>query len=179
MKRYFNTNVKVVFLHTLRSIELKVPAKNWIKIATPQDLEEKKTHKQLFLVTLLLVITTFFSRYFFINFDNYSLSDPWVIDLSKLINLDNQQWFGQDLSPVGELAILNFYAKIADIAPEIALHFASIFESIILSVIVFWTIHKLTASTFIAPLVTALLFSLVYVFSPLNVYYMMQTNSIL
>jgi hypothetical protein len=179
LKRYFNTNVKVVFLHTLRNIELKVPAKNWVKIATPQDLEEKKTHKQLFLVTLLLVITTFFSRYFFINFDNYSLSDPWIIDLSRLINLDNQQWFGQDLSPVGELAILNFYAKIADIAPEIALHFASIFESIILSVIVFWTIHKLTASKFIAPLVTGLMFSLVYVFSPLNVYYMLQTNSIL
>ena len=117
--------------------------------------------------------------YYFITYDNYSMSDPWIIDLSKLINLDNQQWFGQDLSPIGELAILNFYSKIADIAPEIALHFASIFEAIILSVIVFWTLHKLTASKFIAPLVTALLFSLVYVFSPLNVYYMLQTNSIL
>lgn len=179
LKRYFNTNVKVVFLHTLRSIELKVPVKNWVVIASPQDTEEKKSHKLLFLVTLLLVIITFFSRYYFITYDNYSMSDPWVIDLSKLINLDNQQWFGQDLSPIGELAILNFYSKIADIAPEIALHFASIFEAIILSVIVFWTLHKLTASKFIAPLVTALLFSLVYVFSPLNVYYMLQTNSIL
>lgn len=179
LKRYFNTNVKVVFLHALRSIELKVPIKNWVIIVSPHDIEEKKTNKLLFLVTLLLVVITFFSRYYFINYDNYSLSDSWVIELSKLINLDNQQWFGQDLSPVGELAILNIYAKIADIAPEIALHFSSIFEAIVLSIIVFWTIHKLTASKFIAPLITALLFSLVYVLSPLNVYYILQSNSIL
>jgi len=179
LKRYFNTNVKVVFLHALRSVELKTPLKKWIIIVSPQDIEEKKTNKLLFLITFLLVVITFFSRYYFINYDIYSLSDPWVIDLSKLINLDNQQWFGQDLSPVGELAILNFYAKIADIAPEIALHFASIFEAIVLTIIVFWTIHKLTVSKFIAPLVTALLFSLVYILSPLNVYYILQSNSIL
>ena len=96
-----------------------------------------------------------------------------------MIRLNDQQWFGQDFNPVGELAILNFYAKIANVAPEISLQFASILEAILLSVILFWTVQKVTTSKFIAPLIATLFFSLVYVISPVNMYFILQTNSLL
>lgn len=179
LKHYFGTNVKIGFLQLLRTIELGAPLKNWIILKEPKSEVEKNQNKLLFLLTIVLVIITFLSRYYFIIFDNYSLSDPWAIDIGKMINLDNQQWFGQDFTPIGELAILNFYSKIADITPEISLHFASIFEAILLSILLFWSIHKITTSKYIAPLVTSLIFALVYVLSPHNVYFLLQTNSIL
>ena len=179
LKHYFGTNVKILFLQALRGVELGGSIKIWLALKVPHSETEKQNNKLVFMVVILLAVFTFISRYLFINFDNCSLSDPWIIDLQRVIRLDNQQWFGQDYNPIGELALLNFYAKIAHIAPEISLQFASILEAILLSIILFWTIQKVTTSKFIAPLIATLFFSLVYVFSPVNVYYLLQTNSIL
>ncbi len=179
LKHYFGTNVKILFLQALRSVELGGSIKMWVALKDSPSESEKQHNKLVFMVVVLLAVFTFISRYLFINFDNYSLSDPWIIDLQRLIRLDDQQWFGQDYNPIGELALLNFYAKISHIAPEISLQFASILESILLSVLLFWTVQKITSSKFIAPLIAALSFSLVYVLSPVNVYYLLETNSIL
>jgi hypothetical protein len=179
LKQYFGTNVKIVFLQALRSVEQRKPLKQWITLHDPIQEEEKQHNKLVFMLVVVLAVFTFLSRYFYINYDNYSLSDPWIIDLERLIRIDNQQWFGQDFNPIGELAVLNFYAKIANISPEIALQFASILEAILLSIVLFWTMQKITTSKFIAPLIGTLYFVLVYVLSPVNVYYLLQTNSIL
>lgn len=179
LKHYFSNNVKIVFLQALRSIELGGSVKRWVVLREAPSETEKQHNKLTFMVVVLLAVVTFVSRYLFINFDNYSLSDPWINDLQRLIRIDNQLWFGQDFNPIGELAILNFYAKIAHIAPEIALQFASILEAILLSIILFWTVQKITSSKFIAPLIATLLFALVYVLIPVNVYYLLETNSIL
>ena len=179
LKHYFGTNVKILFLQALRSVELGGSIKMWVALKDSPSESDKQHNKLVFMVVVLLAVFTFISRYLFINFDNYSLSDPWIIDLQRLIRLDDQQWFGQDYNPIGELALLNFYAKISHIAPEISLQFASILESILLSVLLFWTVQKITSSKFIAPLIASLSFSLVYVLSPVNVYYLLETNSIL
>ena len=179
LKQYFATNVKIVFLQTLRSVELNKPIKSWIVLQNPKSEEVKQNNKLIFLVVIMLAFFTFLSRFFFIKYDNYSLSDPWILDLERIIRLDNQQWFGNDFNPMGELALLNFYSKIADITPEISLQFAAILESILLAIMLFWALHKLTSSKFMAPLFATLLFALVYIFSPINVYFLLQTNSIL
>lgn len=179
LKHYFGTNVKIVFLQALRSVEQRKPLKQWITLHDPLQEDEKQHNKLVFMLVVVLAVFTFLSRYFYINYDNYSLSDPWIIDLQRMIRIDNQQWFGQDYNPIGELAVLNFYAKIANISPEIALQFASILESILITILLFWSLHKITSSKFNAPLIATLLFVLVYVLSPINVYYLLQTNSIL
>ena len=179
LKHYFGTNVKILFLQALRSVELGGSIKMWVALKDSPSESEKQHNKLVFMVVILLAVFTFISRYLFINFDNYSLSDPWIIDFQRMIRLNDQQWFGQDFNPVGELAILNFYAKIANVAPEISLQFASILEAILLSVILFWTVQKVTTSKFIAPLIATLFFSLVYVISPVNMYFILQTNSLL
>lgn len=179
LRQYFGTNVKIVFLQALRSVEQRTPLKQWIVLNDPSQEEEKTHNKLVFMLVVVLAVFTFLSRYFYISYDNYSLSDSWINDLQRMIRIDNQQWFGQDFNPIGELALLNFYAKIANISPEIALQFASILEAILLSILLFWALQKITTSKFIAPLIATLFFVLVYVLSPVNLYYLFQTNSIL
>ena len=74
--------------------------------------------------------------------------------------------------------MVNLYGKITDVSPEIALQVIAILESTLLSVIIFWTINKLSPSKFIAPIIASLSFGLVYVLTPLNVYFLLKGNPI-
>jgi hypothetical protein len=69
-------------------------------------------------LTIFIGCVTFLSRYYFIVYDNYSLSDAWIYDLNKVIQFDNQFWFTYELATDAELAIVNFYGKITDVIPR-------------------------------------------------------------
>ena len=125
---------------------------------------------------IFIGITAFLSRYYFVQYDNYSLSDAWINDLTKLIKFDNQYWFTYELATDAELALANFYSKVTDVSPIIALQVIAILESTILALIVFWVIHRMAPSRYIAPLLAALFFALVYVITPINVYYLLKGN---
>ena len=173
-KHYFTAHIRTGLLTFLRNIENKRSFWQWF------TLDRKKSKKDnnnfILILTILIGGITFLSRYYFIIYDNYSLSDAWIYDLNKVIQFDNQFWFTYELATDAELAIVNFYGKITDVSPEIALQVIAILESTLLAVIIFWTINKLTPSKFIAPTIAALFFSLVYVLTPLNVYFILKGN---
>jgi hypothetical protein len=174
LKHFFRTHIRTSLLTFLRNIENKKSF--WFWFSLDKNKVKNDSNNLILIVTILIGIVTFLSRYYFIIYDNYSLSDAWIYDLNKVIQFDNQYWFTYELATDGELAIVNFYGKITDVSPEIALQVIAILESTLLAVIIFWTINKLTPSKFIAPTIAALFFSLVYVLTPLNVYFILKGN---
>ncbi len=174
-KHYFRTQIRASLLNFLRNIENQKSFWSWFYL---KRNKVKKDSNNTFLLVLTVLIggITFLSRYYFIIYDNYSLSDAWIYDLNKVIQFDNQYWFTFELATDAELAIVNFYGKITDVSPEIALQVIAILESTLLAIIIFWTINKLTPSKFIAPTIASLFFSLVYVLTPLNVYFLLKGN---
>jgi hypothetical protein len=173
-KRYFRTHIRNGLLSFLRNVENKRSFWDWFSL--DRTKMKKDNNNFILILTILIGGITFLSRYYFVIYDNYSLSDAWIYDLNKVIQFDNQYWFTYELATDAELAIVNFYAKITDVSPEIGLQVIAILESTLLAVIIFWTINKLTPSKFIAPTVAALFFSLVYVLTPLNVYFLLKGN---
>lgn len=174
-REYFNTKIKTSLLNLLRNIENKKSFWFWVSLDKSRNSRKSDNTIILFL-TIVIGGITFLSRYYFIIYDNYSLSDAWIYDLFKVIKFDDQFWFTYELATDAELAVVNFYGKITDVSPAIALQVIAILESTLLSVIIFWIINKLTPSKFIAPTIAALFFSLVYVLTPLNVYFLLKGN---
>lgn len=173
-KEFFKAHVKTALLTFLRNIENKKSF--WFWFSLDRSKKEKNQNTFILILTILIGGITFLSRYYFIIYDNYSLSDAWIYDLNKVIQFDNQYWFTFELATDAELAIVNFYGKITDVSPEIALQVIAILESTLLAIIIFWVINKLTPSKFIAPTIAALFFSLVYVITPLNIYFLLKGN---
>lgn len=176
-RQYFNKHLKSSLLSFLRNIEIKKSFWYWVSF---NYTKKTKSSNNTFLLILTLFIgcVTFLSRYYFIIYDNYSLTDAWIYDLNKVIQFDNQYWFTYELATDAELAIVNFYGKITDVSPAIAMQVISILESTLLAIIIFWTIHKLTPSKFIAPVIASLSFALIYVLTPINVYFILKGNPI-
>ena len=136
--------------------------------------ENRVTILTLLFTVVFLGIITFASRYFFFKFDLYSLSDLWSSDLETVIDFDSQNWFLKGVYPVGEYALINFYGKLASVSPEIALETMGILEAVLLCVLLFWTISKITNSRTIAPLIASLLFAIFYTITPINISYVLQ-----
>lgn len=174
-KKFIKYHLKKTIINFIKSIENRKPLHYYLSIPS-KDTVTKVENRMLFWIVLVVGATTFFSRYYFVIYDNYSLSDAWINDLYKVIQFDNQNWSDSDLSAVGELSLVNFYSKITGVSSFIALQVIAILESVILGVVLFWTIHKLTLSKYIAPVITALFFGLVYVLTPLNVYFILKGN---
>ncbi len=177
-RQYFHSNIKATLLNFLRNVENKKSFWFWFSFKSSKNRKKNTSNRLILAVTIIIGVVTFVSRYYFIIYDNYSLSDSWIYDLNKAIEFDNQFWFNFDLAPAGEFALINFYGKITDVSAEIALQVISLLESTLLAMIIFWIINKLTPSKFLAPIIASFSFALVYVLTPLNVYFLFKANPI-
>ena len=95
-----------------------------------------------------------------------------------MFNLDRQNWFLPNNNLLGELAYTNFYAKIFDVSPEIALQSIGVFEAILLSMLLFWLIRKCTSSEYFIPTITAISFATFLTILPVNLNFLIQRNPI-
>ena len=175
-REYFNLHIKSNLLRFLRNVENKKSLWYWVSISGKKKKSKKLSNTFILVLTLLIGGITFISRYYFIRYDNYSLSDAWISDLNKVIEFDFQYWFYDEVTVDGEFAFVNLYGKITDVSPEIALQVISILEATLLSVVIFWLISKLTPSKVLAPIIGSFSFALVYVLTPLNVYYLLEND---
>lgn len=173
---YYNETMRKNVSLVLQRIEISYPKTAWFKF------KKKKKSKESGLYVLLLIITlsviTFASRVYFFKYDSYSLSPVWISDLQTVIGFDLQQWFAGESTVIGDLAYVNFYAKIANVTPEIALQSIGILESVLIGVLLFWVVRKVTASKNIAPVIATLTFAVVYTLSPVNIYFVLQNRPI-
>lgn len=175
-KEFTDESSRKNLYNTLKSIELKRPLKSWVGVR--QRTTSGSSGWFLFVLVMIVAAVTFGSRYYFFRYDQYSLSGVWIADLQKVIDFDSQIWFLNDTAVNGDLAFTNFYGKMANVSPEIALQSMGILESTMLSILLFWVIRKISPSRSIAPIVAALSFALAYTLTPTNIYFLLQNKSI-
>lgn len=175
--RYFKEASKSRFFEFLKDNENRKPLRELIRLERPKKLKDDRVF--IFYATLILIVLAFVGRYYFYSYDTYLLSDLWVSNLNKLILFDENKWFNGTVAVEGELAISNLYSKLVDISPEVSLQSLAILEDIILSLIVFWAIRKITASKILAPMIAFLTYVFLYTFSPIEIHYLLQNEPVL
>ena len=171
---YFKNNIKSNIKNTLLHLEKKKSFRFW------DFLKQKNITSTETIVSIISAVfvggITFFSRYNLFKFDLYSLSNAWLADLNKITSFDSQEWFSEDMNSVGSLAFANLYAKLSGVSPETALQSLGILESVLMGIMLFWMIQKITISKYVAPLIASLSFALIYVLSPFNIDFVNQFN---
>jgi len=129
-------------------------------------------------LAVFIALLTFFSRYYFFNFDTYTLSDLWYTDLQKIKDLTKQHWFFHEGTMLGEYLVMNIYGELTGITDTVALESFGLLEASLLAVILFWFTYKLTSKKLIPALVVALSFTFLYPLLPLNINLITQHKSI-
>lgn len=172
---WFAATTKKYTHKLLRNIDLKTGLYEWI---APKKKEGRGAGWYIFIVIAVVAGITFGSRFYFFRYDLYSLSGVWINDLKRVVDFDSQIWFMNSMAVSGDLAMVNFYGKLADVSPEIALQSMGILESTLLSVLLFWTIRRITPSKTLAPILAALIFGLAYTLTPTNIYFLLQSKPI-
>jgi len=175
--KYFKEVSKSRFFEFIKNVENKKSIKEIIKLERPKKLKDDRVF--IFYTTLFLIVAAFVGRYYFYIYDIYLLSDLWVSDLYKIIQFDTNNWFNATVSVEGELALSNLYSKLVNVSPEVGLQSLSIIEDVLLSLIVFWTLRKITLSAVFAPMVAFLTFVFLYTFSPIEIHYLLQNEPVL
>jgi len=168
--------VKRNIFELIQNIELKKPIGFFV--LTKSNPEERNNRLWYLFLLSTLGIVAFYSRYIFYQFDLFSLSGSWISDLESVIDFDSQRWFTNGVGTTGELAMINFYGKFVSVSPEVALQSMGILEAVLISILLFWVINKISYSKIIAPLVAALFFSVSYTIMPVNISYILQHQSL-
>lgn len=119
-----------------------------------------------------------FSRYLFLRQDLYTLSGVWLENLEAVKNINHNIWFTENLAMPGELAAINFYARIINISEEMALHSFGLLETFCLSLIIYWSIFKLTDSKYWGPIMALMVFGFLYPLLPMNINLVLEHNPI-
>ncbi len=175
--RYFKDTAKSRFFEFLKNSENRKPVRELLQMERPKKIKDDRVF--IFYAVLILIIMAFVGRYYFYIYDTYLLSDLWVANLNKLILFDENTWFDGTVSVEGELAVSNLYSKLVDVSPEVGLQSLAILEDIILSLVVFWTIRKITPSRVLAPMIAFLTYVFLYTFSPVEIHYLLQNEPVL
>lgn len=171
---YLKDKIYNKFFQILKRIEQKKPLKETLRLNRKPEV--KKEGNFSIIITLILIIMAFLSRYFFYVYDSFLLSDLWLANLDKINQIDLQKWFGGEVMVNGEQALINLYGKLTDISPEAALESAAILETILLGVFIYWTIRKITLSENFAPMMAFFAFIFLYTFSPIEIHFLLQSD---
>ncbi|ESU27220.1 hypothetical protein FLJC2902T_21940 [Flavobacterium limnosediminis JC2902] len=168
--------IKKNIFELIQNIELKKPLSFFI---LPRSNPKERNNRLWYLFLLSTVgLVTFFSRSIFYPFDMFSLSGSWISDLESVIDFDSQRWFTNEIAPVGEHALINFYGKFVSVTPEVALQSSGILEAVLISVLLFWVVNKISNSKIIAPLLASLFYAVSYTILPVNLSYILQHQSL-
>ncbi len=175
-RSFADTTVRKHLQAVVKRIENRKSLLHWLGFRRKRD--QGITRYFLFILIGILAGAAFASRFYFLRFDQYALSSMWLSDLQKVMDFDRQIWFMNEVRINGALAYTNFYGKIAGVSPEMALESVGILESVLLSVIIFWVVRKLTFSAVIASIAAAMLFALAFTLTPINIYFFLQSKPI-
>lgn len=174
---FLKNNINAFFYDLLKHIEEKKPL--WDLVKFDKGSETRKDRVFIFYVTLALLILAFIGRFYFYKYDTFVFSDLWISNLKRIIAIDNQVWFDTEIVTSGEKGMANLYGKITDVSPEVALESLAIIESVLISLILFWTIRQITLSETFAPFVAFSSFVFLYAISPIEIHYLLQSVPVL
>lgn len=175
--KFFKRSSKNRFFEFLKDTENKKSIVERIKLERPKNLQDDRVY--IFYCTLTLIALAFVGRYYFYIYDTFLLSDLWITDLYQIIQFDNFNWFETTVQVEGELAFANIYSKLVDVSPETSLQTLAIIEDVLLSIIIFWSIRKITFSAVLAPMIGFFVYIFLYFLSPVEIHYLLQNHPIL
>ncbi len=175
-RSYIDTFGRRHLLGAIKRVELRKPLRTWLDFKRKRDQNGKRYY--IFILIVVLAAAAFGSRFYFLKFDQYALSSMWLDDLQKVMDFDKQIWFMNEVRVNGALAFTNFYGKISGVSPEMALESVGILESVLLSIVIFWVVRKITLSAIIASIAAAMLFALAFTLTPINIYFFLQSKPI-
>ena len=139
--------------------------------------EQQKAKFWQIIIAIFLFFSIFYSRYMFLNEDNYLLSSSWFEDLEKVKAISQQNWFSVISDSMGGFAIISLYSKISGLNDMLALSSFGFLEGALLAVILYWVVYKLTGKH--GPgLIAAISFGFGYQFIPLNSDAVLQHKSV-
>lgn len=156
-----------------------ITRKNFKDTLSKRSTKEQRL-KRLWQIAVggFLGLFAFLSRYYYLQFDTFSFSDLWFVELSYVKDITAQHWFFVSDSMVGEYLIINLYAGLSGISDMIALRSFGLLESALLAIIIYWVVSKITITRRSPGLFAALFFIVLYKFLPLNLDLMTQHKSI-
>jgi len=129
-------------------------------------------------IAVTLAIAAFSSRYYFLSYDSYLLSDIWYSDLYNMKDINREHWFFHSGTMMGNFAIINFYSEITNISDALALSSFGLIENALLAIILFWYTNKLSGSKILPGTVAVLAFIMLPVILPLNIGLMAESKSV-
>lgn len=131
--------------------------------------------------TLLLLSIGFVAilmRFGYVGLDGYTLSKSWLESLDVVKNFDDNFWLIDDYRVVGELALVNVYAKLTGISKEMALYTFGFIEAFMLCAVIFYLIATFTQSRWKLPFVGTMFFAAVFYLLPINPNIIMEHSPI-
>ncbi|WP_141239623.1 hypothetical protein [Croceivirga radicis] len=137
--------------------------------------------KQFHRPTLLLLGIGFVAilmRFGYVGLDGYTLSKSWLESLDIVKNFDANFWLIDDYRVVGELALVNVYAKLTGISKEMALYTFGLIEAFMLCAVIFYLIATFTGSRWRLPFVGTMFFATVFYLLPVNPTIIMEHSPI-
>lgn len=174
---------KRIIIYSVKKVELNQRFLSTKNINKPKDYSKSdqiKIPKPLLYwqiaIAIGLAFTTFIHRYYFFLYDKYMLSDLWLKEYRILKNINIQEGYFNQIS--GEYALINLYSKITGLTDAIALQSFGLLESSILSVIIFWSVNKITKGHIVPALIAAISFIFFFNFLPFNIYLFTKHSSL-
>lgn len=165
---------KRIIIYSVKRFESKKNLVDLKNLRKPKDYSKahqtRLSKKQLLWqlgIAITLAVLTFFTRYYFILYDNYMLSDLWFKEFKILKLFNIQEGFYNQLS--GEEVLINLYSKISGVTEAIALQSFGLLEASILSVVIFWSIYKISRGRYVPALIGTLSFIFLYYLLPFNI----------
>ncbi|TKD67310.1 hypothetical protein [Flavobacterium sp. ASW18X] len=137
--------------------------------------------KQFHKPTMLLLSIGFVAilmRFGYVSLDSYTLSKSWLESLDVVKNFDDNFWLIDDYKVVGELALVNVYAKLTGISKEMALYTFGFIEAFMLCTVIFYLIATFTQSRWKLPFIGTMFFAAVFYLLPLNPSIIMEHSPI-
>ena len=137
-----------------------------------------KKNSILLLSVMLLILLVIFSSFYYLKFDHYLFSSTWFETL-KMVNAKNEQhFFTEMVYPEGQYAFINYLSRITNASTEITIYAYSIFQLVLLVIIMYWFVFKITRSQIIVPLTVGVFFLLGFSFLPVSINSFFQSSAI-
>ena len=97
----------------------------------------------------------------------------------QMVNAKNEQlFFTEMVYPEGQYAFINYLSRITNASTEITIYVYSIFQLVLLVIIMYWFVFKVTKSQIIVPLSVGIFFLLGFSFLPVTINSFFQSSAI-
>ncbi len=145
---------------------------------TSVSLFLKRQNLEVFYALIILMLLVIITSLYYLKFDRYLFTSSWFESLAMINSKDAQQWFTNDINVEGQYAFVNYLKHITNCSSEIMIYISAIFQFLILVVILYWFIYKISESSITIPVFVGLFFILGFAFLPININTFFQSSSI-